>query len=553
MTVASSTAEPATARDLRRMPSPDFSVGYSSQRGSGTSIDELLRQQNELDKSIAALRLFSPRSSFAPTLRDNRPESGTVDPMPSGAPSDSASVVVKVIPSRGTSTSDMSGKTTAASGQSSFSLSVFPAPPPASGGVSASPSPLPSARPLSPPAQPRASLVVPSSPLGATSSPMGLSPLPMGLSLSPLGGISPTLSNHSPTRGRTEDFPQSVTLQPPKPGESALSSPATPTSRGGRVQSGGTQYDVTSFIVPRSFEGAGRLAGLASPARDSPMVPVTPVAEQRLPNTPVTPQVMPSTPGQPVTPSQPIPMSPVTPLPNSGRMRSEVTQYDVTSFIGNLTSPGNETTASPLPVNVERTAIPSQAFPTSVGSSRPSTVEQSSSSGPSLPSHPAVTTERARTPPRSNSLPEESSTSAAADAAPSGPILRPLRLTSGGPPVTNAPPVEPRPTRHVRISSVTKEVAPLKPLFLGGGPGLPPRSAIKPTAHNRSNSYGVPPTSYGMPPGPRRQGSNNSLRPAKPLVISVPRPLAQEGEDDSGAYERPRAVPNISQEDNGPL
>ncbi|KAL1693105.1 hypothetical protein GGG16DRAFT_89289 [Schizophyllum commune] len=558
MTMASSTAEPMTARGDLRMPSTDFSLSYSSRHGSGTSIDELLRQQNELDKSIAALRLFSPRSSFATTVQDNRPESGTVDPMPSGAPSDTNSVVVKVIPSRGTSTSDMSGKMTAASGESSFSLSVFPAPPP-NGGVSASPSPLPSAVPRSPLlaqqqtySEPKRSSLIVQAPLGVTSSPMALSPLPMGLSLSPMGGISPTLSNSaSPTRGRTEDFPQSVTLQPPQPGGSALSSPTTPSSRGGRIQSGGTQYDVTSFIVPRSFEAASKLAGLASPVRESPMMPV-------LPNTPVTPQVMPSTPmtagmPMPVTPSQPMPMSPVTPMPNSGRMQSEMTQFDVTSFIGNLTSPGNETTASPLQVNVERTAIPSQAFPSSV-SSRPSTGEESIARGPTLPSNPSPTN-RSRSPPRSNSLPEEGSTIGVIETAPSGPILRPLRLTSGGPPVTTAPPVEARPTRHVRISSVAKEVAPLKPLILGSGPGpgLPPRSAIKPTAHNRSNSFNMPPTSYAMPPGPRRQGSNNSLRPAKPLVISVPRPLAQDSVEDSGAYERPRAVPVISQEDIGPL
>lgn len=508
-TVASSTAEPMASRDFRGMPSPDFSLQSSSQRGSGTSIDELLRQQSELDKSIAALRLFSPRSSAATMSRYTPPESGTVDPMPSVPPSERASTVVKITPSRGTSSSEMSGKMTAASGQSEFSLSVFPAPP-----ASAAVSPMPG----------------------------GLSPFPGGVSPAP-GSVSPARSNMSPapwaaspmydgvspTRGRTEDFPQSVTLQPPKPGESALSSPATPSSRGGRIQSNGTQYDVTSFIVPRSFEASGHLAGLASP-----------MTLQPLPNTPITPQQLPAS---PVTPQR-LPNSPLTPLPTPGRMRSEVTQYDVTSFIGDLTSPEKGATASSFRKTGQRAITP--PFPVSVGGSRPSTSEGEDvvlTESP-LPIDQTPSEERPQSPSDDRSSEAEASSSGVTP-SPVAPVLRPLRLTSGGPPVTHAAPTEPRPSRHVRISSVTKDVPPLRPLLLGTGPGLPPRSAIKPTLHNRSNSY-------GMPPGPRRQGSNTSLRPAKALVISIPRPLPQDGEleDDSGAYERPRAAPPVfSQED----
>lgn len=77
------------------------------------SFEELLRQQTELDKSIAALRLFSPRTS-------------TTSVPPPAVP-----VAEKKEPSmRTTSTSTTSlNKPESASGRSDFSLSIFPEPP----------------------------------------------------------------------------------------------------------------------------------------------------------------------------------------------------------------------------------------------------------------------------------------------------------------------------------------------------------------------------------------------------------------------------------------
>lgn len=81
-----------------------------SPNGSITSIDELFRQQTELDKSIAALRLFSMQTDFSKIVAE---------------PSDGA-VSAVATRSRNTMTSN---KTESFSNRSDFSLSVFPAPP----------------------------------------------------------------------------------------------------------------------------------------------------------------------------------------------------------------------------------------------------------------------------------------------------------------------------------------------------------------------------------------------------------------------------------------
>lgn len=92
-----------------RIPDSDKPPDISPQ-GSITSIDELFRQQTELDKSIAALRLFSMQTDFP----------GMVSEPAEGA-------VSAVSPrSRNTLTSN---KTESLSNRSDFSLSVFPAPP----------------------------------------------------------------------------------------------------------------------------------------------------------------------------------------------------------------------------------------------------------------------------------------------------------------------------------------------------------------------------------------------------------------------------------------
>ncbi|KAJ7675359.1 hypothetical protein B0H17DRAFT_133913 [Mycena rosella] len=96
----------------RRPPSsPPPPESPSDQRDSLNSFDELLRQQTELDRSIAALRLFSPTT--------------TVMSIPS--PPDAPKLSSADVNSRSFSVS--SNKSV--SNRSEFSLSIFPDPPPA--------------------------------------------------------------------------------------------------------------------------------------------------------------------------------------------------------------------------------------------------------------------------------------------------------------------------------------------------------------------------------------------------------------------------------------
>ncbi|KAJ7751225.1 hypothetical protein DFH07DRAFT_826584 [Mycena maculata] len=92
----------------RRPPSPP-PASLSAQRDSANSFDELLRQQTELDKSIAALRLFSPTTTVM-----------SLPPPPE--PEDKSSGDIS-----GRTLSMSSGKS--ASNRSEFSLSIFPDPP----------------------------------------------------------------------------------------------------------------------------------------------------------------------------------------------------------------------------------------------------------------------------------------------------------------------------------------------------------------------------------------------------------------------------------------
>jgi hypothetical protein len=93
-----------------RIPDSDRPSIVQSPQGSITSIDELFRQQTELDNSIAALCLFSMQINFPRIVAE---------------PSDSA-VSAMATRSRSTLTSN---KTESLSNRSDFSLSVFPAPP----------------------------------------------------------------------------------------------------------------------------------------------------------------------------------------------------------------------------------------------------------------------------------------------------------------------------------------------------------------------------------------------------------------------------------------
>lgn len=82
-----------------------------------SSFDELLRQQTELDRSIAALRLFSPETS-----------TGLLEPPKPASPSRTKPPLLNRTQS--TSTNSYSGqRLDSASGRSEFSLSIFPEPP----------------------------------------------------------------------------------------------------------------------------------------------------------------------------------------------------------------------------------------------------------------------------------------------------------------------------------------------------------------------------------------------------------------------------------------
>ncbi|KAJ3517385.1 hypothetical protein NLJ89_g547 [Agrocybe chaxingu] len=95
------------------------SVQPANQQGSITSIDELFRQQNELDRSIAALRLFSNQAETqvaVPSESASNSNQGVID----SSANQSRSVVADSV---------VTSKTESISNRSDFSLSIFPDPP----------------------------------------------------------------------------------------------------------------------------------------------------------------------------------------------------------------------------------------------------------------------------------------------------------------------------------------------------------------------------------------------------------------------------------------
>ncbi|CAA7266572.1 unnamed protein product [Cyclocybe aegerita] len=95
------------------------SVQPASQQGSITSIDELFRQQNELDRSIAALRLFSNHAE-APVAVPSESASNSDQGAADSSANQSRSVVADSV---------VTNKTESISNRSDFSLSIFPDPP----------------------------------------------------------------------------------------------------------------------------------------------------------------------------------------------------------------------------------------------------------------------------------------------------------------------------------------------------------------------------------------------------------------------------------------
>ncbi|KAJ7170131.1 hypothetical protein C8R46DRAFT_896268, partial [Mycena filopes] len=197
--LASTTAAPESPTLARRPPSQATMLSVrqdladNNNRESVNSFDELLRQQTELDKSIAALRLFSPTmtsmsASSLPIPPDPEPTADSRESRFGGG--------------------DRTLSISSGTNRSEFSLSIFPEPPPVDEGV------------------------VRGSPLLLPES-----ILPPALAL---GG-----------RARDPPFPAGRRRQSRVP-RSALSNLDSADVEGVRA-SEGTQYDVTSFIGGESL------------------------------------------------------------------------------------------------------------------------------------------------------------------------------------------------------------------------------------------------------------------------------------------------------------
>ena len=107
---------PSQERKLRRVSSLP-SVAAASDNGTVSSLEFLLQQQTELDKSIAALKLLSPRSSLA-----------TQKPAIPPSPVTSLATPRPYV-SRKTTDSTLSRAESSFSGKSELSLRDFPEPP----------------------------------------------------------------------------------------------------------------------------------------------------------------------------------------------------------------------------------------------------------------------------------------------------------------------------------------------------------------------------------------------------------------------------------------
>ncbi|TFK41025.1 hypothetical protein BDQ12DRAFT_678762 [Crucibulum laeve] len=231
-----------------------------SQNDSLTSFDELLRQQTELDQSIAALRLFSPQSTQIPAV-----DKPAIQSRPSINPQDGSQNR-----SLSTVTSTSTGqKPESASGRSEFSLSNFPEPPAVVDNVEASPSrflakasDVPRARPL---------------------------------------------QEDSP---KDNDHQQSI-------GNVSLVAPSS--SRFGgtpKSDSGGTQYDVTSFI-----------GDLSDPSDKTELNGEEPLESKTVPRAPVLtstlrPMILPSIVSPRLSPTQGLSGTPLALKDNNGSLSS---------------------------------------------------------------------------------------------------------------------------------------------------------------------------------------------------------------------------------------
>ncbi|KAF5375116.1 hypothetical protein D9758_000144 [Tetrapyrgos nigripes] len=181
-------------------------------RGSGNSFDELLRQQTELDKSIAALRLFSPQSDVT-TFEESDirvPAISSPPRSPLGSPGGIGSQpeLPEFLRKESSSGSErVKSSTTRSSSQkhdsaSEFSLSIFPEPP----------------------------------------APASLTPT--------RASFAALRSQRNSLTARRADVPS---LAPTSPNQVGV--------RTDRFGSNGTQYDVTSFIGDLTSPGTGLRPG----------------------------------------------------------------------------------------------------------------------------------------------------------------------------------------------------------------------------------------------------------------------------------------------------
>ncbi|KAJ7651692.1 hypothetical protein DFH06DRAFT_1207853 [Mycena polygramma] len=261
---------------------------------------------------------------------------------------------------------------------------------------------------------------------------------------------------------------------PPDPEPESKSNDRSMSMSSGKSMSNRSEFSLSIFPEPPPVESAvipaESIPTLMGRARDPPFPPRAPRArrQSQIPHSVDIDNLS----------------APVSPAYNN-RFDSAVTQYDVTSFIGDLTSPGpsSDPKVSVLGEVAEKSEVESDV---------------------------------------------ESPTSG----APSNITLRPLLLNSASPTITSLPPATA--SSGVLNSSTqasTYEYPTLKPLLLGA-PSVP-----SPLGAGARRTPG--PATFA---GPRKPARSAAGRP----IISVPRQMEDEQEDEAEAFEKPRRPPAVT-------
>ncbi|KAJ6503276.1 hypothetical protein C8R47DRAFT_1316526 [Mycena vitilis] len=260
----------------------------------------------------------------------------------------------------------------------------------------------------------------------------------------------------------------------PEPEPESKSNDRSMSMSSGKSMSNRSEFSLSIFPEPPPVESAvipaESIPALMGRARDPPFPP-------RAPRTRMQSQV----PHSVDIDSLSVPVSPA----YNNRFDSAATQYDVTSFIGDLTSPGpsSEPKVSVLGEVAERPEVESDV---------------------------------------------ESPTSG----APSSITLRPLLLSSASPSITSLPPATASSgVLNSNTQASTYEYPTLKPLLLGA-PSVP-----SPLGGGARRTPG--PATFV---GPRKPARSTAGRP----IISVPRQMEDEQEDEAEAFEKPRRPPAVT-------